>query len=103
MAEEYLANREELVLFIQLVDSRHKPSEQDLDLSEWLTFHGKNAIVVATKSDKLSKNELAKNIREIERTIADKKIVAYSANTGLGRDAVWSEIERSLAEFEKRI
>ncbi len=101
MAEEYLANRRELVLFIQLVDSRHKPSELDLNLSEWLTFHQKNAIVVATKSDKLSKNELVKNIRVIENAIPDRAVIPYSAETGKGRDAVWSVIENSLANFQK--
>jgi GTP-binding protein len=101
MAEEYLAKRRELVLFIQLVDSRHKPSELDLNLSEWLTYHDKNAIVVATKSDKLGTNELPKNIREIERAIPDKEVIAFSATTGKGRDAVWTRIEKSLLNFEK--
>ena len=44
MAEEYLLNRRELTLFIQLVDSRHKPTELDRDLSEWLSFHQKNRL-----------------------------------------------------------
>src|SRR3954467_10853015 len=41
MAEEYLAERHELVLSIQLVDSRHEPTKLDLQLNEWLTYHGK--------------------------------------------------------------
>lgn len=96
MAENYLAKRRELMLFIQLVDSRHKPTELDQNLHEWLLFHGKNSIVVATKADKLSNNQLTKNMREIERLLPESKIIAYSAQTGKGRDAVWSEIEKSL-------
>lgn len=96
MAEEYLANRQELVLFIQLVDSRHKPSELDLNLFEWLKFHNKNSIVVATKSDKLSTNKLNKSMREIEQSLPDSKIIAYSAQTGKGREAVWREIESAI-------
>ncbi len=99
MAEEYLANRRELVLFIQLVDSRHKPTELDLNLNEWLKIHEKNAIVVATKSDKLSSNQLVKTMRGIEAELPDSKVIAYSAQTGKGRDEVWSRIEKSLAKF----
>jgi GTP-binding protein len=96
MAENYLAKRSELMLFIQLVDSRHKPTELDLNLYEWLLFHGKNSIVVATKADKLSSNQLTTNLREIENSMSASKIIAYSAKTGKGREVVWNEIEKSL-------
>lgn len=98
MAEEYLANRQELMLFIQLVDSRHKPSELDLNLHEWLKFHNKNSIVVATKSDKLSTNKLNKSMREIEESLPDSKIIAYSAQTGKGRESLWREIESAIGK-----
>lgn len=96
MAENYLAKRRELMLFIQLVDSRHKPTELDQNLYEWLLFHGKNSIVVATKADKLSSNQLPKNIKIIENALPAAKVITFSARTGKGRDAVWSEIEKSL-------
>jgi GTP-binding protein len=96
MAEDYLLKRRELALFIQLVDSRHKPTELDRDLSEWLSFHQKNTLVVATKTDKMSNNQLTKAMREIEAGLPESKIIAYSAETGKGREAVWREIERSL-------
>jgi len=96
MAEDYLLKRRELRLFIQLVDSRHKPSELDRELGEWLDYHQKNTIVVATKSDKLSNNKLTKAIREIETAMPGRQIITYSAETGKGREAVWREIERSL-------
>ncbi|NJM53098.1 MAG: hypothetical protein HC846_06710 [Blastocatellia bacterium] len=60
MAEEYLAKRRELVLSIQLVDSRHLPTELDKQLHEWLVFNQKKHLIVATKADKLSKNQLKK-------------------------------------------
>jgi GTP-binding protein len=96
MAENYLAKRRELMLFIQLVDSRHKPTELDQNLYEWLLFHGKRSIVVATKADKLSSNQLPKNIKVIENALPAAKVITFSARTGKGRDAVWSEIEKSL-------
>ena len=97
MAEEYLVKRDELVLFIQLIDSRHAPTELDLKLYEWLNFHQKNSVIVATKSDKLSTNELTKNLREIERTLPESKVISFSARTGKGRETVWREIENALA------
>jgi len=96
MAEDYLLKRQNLRLFIQLVDARHKPTELDLNLSEWLEFHQKKSLVVATKADKMSNNQLNKAFRLIEDAIPHRQIIAYSSETGKGRDAVWREIEKSL-------
>jgi GTP-binding protein len=97
MAEEYLAARRELVLSVQLIDSRHKPTELDRQLHEWLVYHGKNHIIVATKADKLSNNNLNKSLQEIEKALQPAgKIIAYSANTGKGREALWQEIGNAV-------
>ena len=96
MAEEYLSARAELRLFIQLVDARHQPTPLDRALYEWLAFHEKPSLIVATKADKLSKNQLTKNLREIEASLPATRVIPYSSETGKGRDAVWSEIEKSL-------
>ncbi len=96
MAEEYLAERRELVLSIQLVDSRHLPTELDRQLHEWMTVNEKPRIIVATKADKLSNNELAKNLRAIERELSGARVIAFSSQTGRGRDAVWGEIEAAV-------
>lgn len=96
MAEEYLAERRELVLSIQLIDARHKPTELDRQLYEWLVYHRKNHIIVATKADKLSTNKLNKSLQEIEAALPGSEIIAYSAVTGKGRDALWREILNSL-------
>jgi GTP-binding protein len=91
-----LAQRDELRLSIQLIDSRHKPTELDRQLNEWLLFHQKPHIVVATKADKLSSNKLRKSLSEIEEVLPESKIIAYSSATGKGRDAVWREIEAAV-------
>ena len=96
MAEEYLAEREELALSIQLIDSRHKPTELDRQLNEWLIFHQKPHIVVATKADKLSGNKLKKSLQEIEEAFTISKIIPYSSHTGKGRDALWREIGEAV-------
>ncbi len=96
MAEEYLAQRQELLLSIHLVDSRHKPTELDRVLHEWLVYNQKNHIVVATKADKLSNNKLKKSLEEIEKALPESKIIVYSALTGKGKDALWREIAAAL-------
>jgi GTP-binding protein len=96
---DYLANRERLVLSIQIVDSRHDPTKLDLQLSEWLTVNAKPRLVVATKADKLSRNELQKTLRRAQSILGASQpgeIVAYSALTGLGRDRVWRAIADAL-------
>jgi GTP-binding protein len=98
MAEEYLANRHELVLSIQLVDSRHQPTALDKQLHEWLLYHQKNHLVVATKTDKLSNNKLKESLQKIEELLPESRIVAYSSLTGKGRDTVWREIGNSLGK-----
>jgi GTP-binding protein len=99
MAEQYLTERKELVLSIQLVDSRHLPSDLDRQLQEWLTFSRKPYIVVATKCDKLTNNQLAKSLSAITKSLPGAPVIAYSAQTSRGRDAVWSAIETAVSNF----
>ena len=96
MAEEYLSQRQELVLAIHLIDSRHKPTELDRNLHDWLVYHGKNHIVVATKADKLSNNKLKKSIEETEQILPESKIIPYSSMTGKGKMSLWQEIAAAL-------
>lgn len=96
MAEDYLANRDELVLSIQLVDARHKPTELDIQLNEWLNFNQKEHIVVATKSDKLTNNELRNQLKIIGKQFPESKILTYSSSTGKGKDQLWLEISEAL-------
>ena len=99
MAANYLAKRIELVLSIQIVDSRHEPTTLDLQLQEWLQHHEKPRMIIATKSDKLSQNELRKNLERTRRALGVEQVVAYSAITGRGRDQVWRVIEEALTNF----
>jgi GTP-binding protein len=99
MATNFLAKRLGLVLSIQIVDSRHEPTTQDLQLKEWLQHHAKPRVVVATKSDKLSNNELRKNIERVRRVMNAEKVISYSATTGQGREEVWRTIETAIDDF----
>src|SRR5213082_2773323 len=95
-AKDYLAARKQLVLSIHIVDSRHEPTKQDLQLHDWLVHHHKPHLIVATKSDKLSKNELSRNIKRAARAFKSDNLLIYSATKREGRDRLWSAIEKSL-------
>ena len=101
MVSSYLAKRSQLVLSIHIVDSRHEPTKLDLQLHEWLEHSLKPRLIVATKSDKLSKNELKKSLDRSRGVFGEDRIVAFSAKTGTGRDEVWRTIESALAEFNQ--
>jgi GTP-binding protein len=95
-AAEYLAKREQLVLSIHIVDSRHEPSKQDLQLHEWLVHHQKPHLIVATKADKLSKNELIQSLNRAAKVFKGANLITYSATKRLGREILWNAIEKSL-------
>jgi GTP-binding protein len=101
MVTSYLAKRTQLVLSIHIVDSRHEPTKQDLQLHEWLEHYARPRLIIATKSDKLSNNELRSNIERARRTLSEDTVVAYSARTGLGRDQVWQAIDSALSVFSR--
>ena len=95
-AEEFLAKREQLVLSIHIVDSRHEPSKLDLQLHEWLRHHRKPQLIVITKSDKLSRNELAQSVKRAARIFQDTDLITYSSTKRQGREQLWNAIEKSL-------
>lgn len=96
MVSTYLAKRLQLVLSIHIVDSRHEPTKLDLQLHDWLKHSAKPRLIVATKSDKLSNNELRESMGRVKRAFGEESVVAFSAKTGRGRDQVWRTIENAL-------
>src|SRR6185437_7731669 len=98
LATGYLAKRRQLVLSIHIVDSRHEPTKQDLQLHEWLEVSDKPRLVVATKSDKLSNNELKKNLGDIARLLNVDSVMAYSAKSGRGREELWRVIKSAIEQ-----
>ncbi|MBQ6315340.1 MAG: YihA family ribosome biogenesis GTP-binding protein [Mogibacterium sp.] len=100
MMESYLENRQGLRKVILLVDIRHKPSAQDVQMYEYLKYYHLDGIVAATKADKVSNNERAKNIREIRQTLGmskDDKVIPVSALKKTG-DGELLGIIRSLLD-----
>ncbi|MBR0597123.1 ribosome biogenesis GTP-binding protein YihA/YsxC [Sinanaerobacter chloroacetimidivorans] len=101
MIESYLAGRHSLLKVIQLVDIRHTPTAQDVQMYEWLKHYGLDGIVVATKADKISRNELSKNIGVIRKTLglsAEDKVIPVSSLKRTGYDELFVELDRLLEE-----
>ena len=96
MVEGYLRNREPLKLAIMLVDSRIPPTDSDLTMKDWLDHFGIPNLVVLTKSDKISRNELTKALKKCAETLQTKEIIAFSAVTGFGKDAVLKKIRDAI-------
>lgn len=99
MVSSYLAKREQLVLSIHIVDSRHEPTTLDLQLHEWLEHSARPRLIVATKSDKLSNSELKQSLGRVQRVFRKDRVVAFSAQTGRGGLDIWRAIEGALAGF----
>lgn len=97
LLESYLTEREPLRGVVLIVDARHEPSPLDRRLKDFLASHGVPVLLVASKADKLSRNESAAQLARIAAAfdLLDPPL-AYSSKTGLGRDALWTRLNAWL-------
>ena len=101
MMEKYLSSRENLIKVIQLVDIRHAPSRQAVQMYEYLKYYGLDGIVAATKADKVSRNELSLNIAVIRKTLGmgkDDRVIPCSSLKRTRQDELLLEIEKLLED-----
>ena len=99
MMEEYFENRQGLKKVVQLVDIRHAPSAQDQQMYEYLRHYGMDGIVVATKADKVSRNELQKCMKTIRQTLKlgpEDLVIPVSALKKSGCEELLAEMEKLL-------
>ena len=96
MMEDYLRDRETLIQTMLLVDSRHKPTKDDIQMAQWIRHYHDNLIVIATKMDKLKKKEIEPNLERIWETLEmgeDDLLVPFSIKDDEGKYSVWDMIE----------
>lgn len=101
MIEEYLKTRENLMRVFMLVDSRIKPTENDILMYNYLKYFNIKTTIVATKYDKLKAKDRDKNIKNVASTlnlVEDDKVIAFSSVTKKGRDEVLNIIKEALDE-----
>ncbi|MBK2002819.1 YihA family ribosome biogenesis GTP-binding protein [Listeria ivanovii subsp. londoniensis] len=99
MIETYITSREQLRGVIQIVDLRHKPTEDDRMMYEFLKYYEIPVIVVATKADKIPRSKWHKNAKIVRETLdfdPDDKFVLFSSETKMGKDEAWQYIKEGM-------
>ena len=96
MINGYLSSRPQLCQVVQLVDSRHKPSAEDVAMQEWIKDCCAYSVVFATKCDKLSKKQLAENLDMIAETLDLRDgdiLIPFSVKQNESFDNFWEYVE----------
>ncbi|KEI84657.1 YihA family ribosome biogenesis GTP-binding protein [Clostridium botulinum] len=93
--EQYLVERDQLKKIVLLVDSRHKPTSDDINMYNWIKHYNYEVLVVGTKLDKLKRNDINKNKKIIRDTLKmdkDDKILLISSLSKEGKEEVLEQI-----------
>ena len=100
MMEKYFRETSQLRLTLHLVDIRHEPTQDDLQMNAFLRGMGLPFLVIATKADKISRGARMKQLAPICRGLQVQpwQVICYSSETGDGRDQVLEAIEKALTE-----
>ena len=102
MIETYLSDRYNLVQVVQLVDARHKPTQDDRTMIEWIRSFGYKPVVVATKLDKLKKSQIEGNLTLIYEGLnldEESILFPFSSETREGKDEVLEFFEQLCGTF----
>jgi GTP-binding protein len=103
MIEKYLQTTKQLKAVFLLIDIRHKPSENDCIMYDWIVKTGYNPIIICTKSDKISKGATAKNLKIIRDTLGCSRetvMIPFSALNKSGRDDIYRVMDACLGIAE---
>ena len=99
MIEEYLTSRENLRAVVSLVDLRHDPSADDVQMYEFLKYYEIPVIVVATKADKIPRGKWNKHESAIKKKLnfdSTDRFIIFSSETRQGYDHAWDAILESI-------
>jgi GTP-binding protein len=94
--DHYLTHRDNIRYVFLLVDIRHEPGANDVAMVEWMNYYGYEPVIIATKADKLSRNQQNKQLAVIRKGLGLKgnaKMIAFSALSKQGKDEIWQLIE----------
>ena len=106
MIKGYILNRVNLMSLFVLVDVRHEPQKNDTEFIEWLGISNIPFVIVFTKADKLTRNQLEGNLAKYKNALLEKweelpPIIVTSSETALGKDEFLSYIENTNKLFEQ--
>lgn len=102
MIENYLYQSKQLKAVFLLIDIRHKPSENDCIMYNWIRSHGFQPIIIATKQDKINRSQLQKQLKLIRETLQAEKdtvVIPFSAATKQGREEIYEIIDGLIEEI----
>jgi GTP-binding protein len=97
--EPYLNDRPTLALCLALVDVNVPPQDRDRQLLDFLNASGRDFVLIATKSDRLSNNQLRNALKSLSEAYPTAAVIPFSAKNRSGRDEVWNRIRQSISEF----
>jgi len=100
--EDFFLQPDHITLGVMIVDSRHKPTTDDVIMSKWFNASGCELVIVANKIDKVKKSEIESNIARIRETLELKsitQIIAFSAEKGTNRNVLLSVIEEAVLNW----
>ena len=103
MVEKYLRQSKMLKYVFLLIDSRHKPSDNDIMMYEWIVSQGVTPIIVATKTDKLKRSQIKGQMALIMKTLnltSKEQLLPFSSETKVGVNELWEIIEGIYPEQE---
>jgi GTP-binding protein len=96
--EPYLNERPCLALCLALIDISVPPQESDKRLTEFLQSSGRPFVIVETKSDRLSGNQLQNALRISSESLPSATVIPFSAKTGMGKEQLWQQIRKAIDE-----
>ncbi|MFR1518312.1 MAG: ribosome biogenesis GTP-binding protein YihA/YsxC [Clostridia bacterium] len=102
--EDYLNVRPQLYLVVLLLDLRHQPSKDDEKMYRWILASGIDYLIVATKSDKIGRQQIKNNVSLIRNTLQvppEKDIICVSAEKKTGIEALWAAIDEYIVEEDE--
>ncbi len=94
--EEYLFSRENISLIILLLDIRHKPTENDKMMYDYIKNTNKPYIVIANKADKIAVTKVQEEINNIKNELGEEKIFPFSSERKIYSEEIWKNIELEL-------
>lgn len=102
MIEKYLQTSKMLKVVFLLIDIRHKPGANDIQMYDWILHNGYAPVIIATKLDKINRSQVQKQMKLIKDTLKVEKgtrIFPYSAQTKQGREEIYQFIEENVLAF----
>ena len=99
LIESYFADPDLITLGVLIVDSRHKPTANDITMANWFQQSGRPYVVVANKLDKLKKSEIEPNLQTIRHVLnleEDVQVIPFSAEKGIGRDDLLARVLKTV-------